>query len=390
MEEINLLLNTRWVLKKRDPELYFRLKDKHGIYREFFRDKLGYNLILNPLLIKAEKIPGKAQPWMGIPEFDSTMDYVFLCLALMFLEEMEPEEQFVLAQITDYVKNQYPGEEPVDWTVFSHRRSLIKVLRFCMEEGMVVLTDGDDRDFTGSEELLEVLYENTGVSKYFMRRFPVDISGLRSLEELENLEWQSEERDRGIIRRHRVYRRLVMEPVVYQEGSEDPDYLYLRMQRSVISHDMEKFLGAAFHLHQNGAMVVLPAGSGGSGCIPNRRNITDIALQTCQMIRRHVDEGRLRRDAGDRIVLSEVAWEELLREVSSTFGPGWSKQYRQLGAGALGEELSQTMEAFGMIRVRLDSREVVILPVAGKMVGDYPADYWRKQQEEEPDGAMAD
>ena len=34
-----------------------------------------------------EKVPGKPQSFMGIQEFSSNLEYIFLCLILIYLEE---------------------------------------------------------------------------------------------------------------------------------------------------------------------------------------------------------------------------------------------------------------------------------------------------------------
>lgn len=389
MREIHELLNKRWVLKQKDPDIYFKLKDKYSDYKEFFREKLGYSIIINPLLIKAEKIPGKAQPWMGIEAFSTPLSYVFLCLILMFLEEKEPEEQFVLAEVTDYIKNQYPGEESIDWTVFTKRKTLIKVLRFFTEEGMIIINDGTDTMFSKTETSMEVLYQNTGASKYFMRRFAFDISDVKNVKDIEDLEWQKEERDRGVIRRQRVYRRLVMEPVTYQEVEDDQDYLYIRKQRSSIEFDIERYLEGHFHLHKNGAMVMLQEGYYIKDCLPSRKNISDIVLQTCRVIQQKLKEEQLQRDQRDIITLSRVAWDLLIQEVIDTYGEGWSKMYRELNHTQLKHELNTVMSAFGMIRCSKDNSETVILPASGKLTGNYSKEYWKKKGCE-GNGTMAD
>lgn len=389
MREIHELLNRRWIIKKEDPEVYFKLKDKYPEYRNFFRDKLGYSIIMNPLLIKAEKIPGKMNRWMGMRDFDNQTAYVFLCLVLMFLEEMDPEEQFVLSQITDYVKNQYPGDEPIDWTVYGQRKTFIKVLRFCTEEGIIRLTDGDDSLFSKSEESMEVLYENTGVSKYFMRRFAFDISEARNLDDIEKMEWQKEDSDRGVIRRHRVYRRLVMEPVVYNEMDDDQDYLYIKNQRSVIEHDMEKYLDGVLHIHRNGALVLFGDDVNIKDRIPNRKNISDIVLQACMEIRKQVDSGLLKRDGRDMIVLSYLAWDGIVQSIIDNYSPGWSKKYREASHSQIKNELNIEMTDFGILQISENMSEIRIMPVAGKFTGDYPKDFYQRRKDDK-NGKMED
>lgn len=398
MKEVELLLNQRWVQRRQNPDLYHRLRDQFAQYQEFFKEKLGYRLIVNSLLVKAEKIPGECHPWMGIQSFDSSMDYVILCLLLMFLEEKQPEEQFILEQVTDYVQSNYPreagGASPIsgsdapdrtpsvpaaqgaiDWTLFAHRRSLIRVLRFCAEEGMILVNDGDERVFEGNREAA-VLYENTGASKYFMRHFTFDIAGLKDTEDFLQMEWQGSDTDRGVMRRHRVYRRLAMSPVVYQTGSEDQDYLYIKNQRSVLANDFEKFLPARLHIHKNGAMLLLEEGATLTDSYPGGGNISDISLHLSTVIRQYIQEQNISFDANDAWTLSQTLWDRLLSDCICLYSNGWNKQYRQqIPFIKLKTELLEYMEGFGLLRQKSRTKEIVILPALFKMMGAYPADY---------------
>lgn len=386
MKAIKELLNRRWILKKLDPDLYFEIKDQAKVFSEFAKDKLGYALIVNPILVKLEKLPGKAQVWMGIDAFDSTLAYVFFCHVLMFLEDREPDEQFILPQITDYIRSQPVEGEPVDWTVYQQRKALIKVLDFCKDEGLIVVSDGDDSGFVGSDTAVEVLYENTGASKYFVRRFPFDVTQVNSIKAFEQADWQSDDADRGILRRHRIYRRLLLEPVVYSQGSDDQDFLYIKNQRSVLSHDFEQFIGADLQIHKNTAMLIFPEGATLTEALPNRKNSSDIVLQCCYEIRRRVDDGVFFRQVDDRIRLSKVAWDQLIDEVKLKYGGGWTKGYRDMPGSILKDELNAIMTQYGMIEIDATHKEVSILPAAGKLVGNYPEAFWKNsalQVEEE-------
>lgn len=378
MNAIKELLNRRWILKREEPELYFSLKDQSKMFGDFFKDKLGYALIINPLLIKLEKLPGKTKPWMGIRTFETPQAYLFLCYILMFLEDREPEEQFILSQITDYIKAQPMQDEPVDWTVYQQRKALIKVLEFTKSEGLILVSDGNDSDFISSQGAVEVLYENTGASKYFVRRFPFDITQVNTPKEFERVDWQSEDADRGILRRHRVYRRLILEPVIYQQGSDDQDYLYIKNQRSVIAHDFDAYLGADLQVHKNGAMLIFPEGQLVTDSIPNRKNSSDIVLQICFEVRKAVEEGSFIRQESDKIPLSRVKWDAFIEQVRETYSEGWSKGYREMSLSHLKAELNDIMSQFGMIEMNAMHKEIILLPAVAKMIGEYPKAYWEQ------------
>lgn len=374
MKSIHVLLNKRWIIKKQEPELYFKLKDEYENYKSFFREKLGYPIVINPYLIKVEKTPGTPQAWMGIQSFDSIMEYVFLCLMLMYLEEKEAEEQFILVQVTDYIQNNYPGTDKIDWTIFSQRKSLIKVLRFCSDEGLLIVNDGDENTFSGTGSA-EVLYENTGASKYFMKRFSFDISEFKGIEDFIDSEWNYGDTERGVARRHRVYRKLAMIPVVYSDQKDDQDYLYIKNKRSVLENDFERFLDADLHIHKNGALLLMKNDLDIADCFPNRRNITDIVLQLNKLTLEYIKKENLPRDFDDTITISEVRWDILIENCILEYGHGWSKQYREASFNKLKDELLQVMTDFGMLRYSHTNKEILLYPVMAKMIGEYPKDY---------------
>ena len=87
MKELEILLNKRWVLKSRDKETYYKLRDALGELRKFTTEKMGCQIIDNSLLIKMEKIPVIPESFMGIQKFSSKEEYAYLCILLMFLED---------------------------------------------------------------------------------------------------------------------------------------------------------------------------------------------------------------------------------------------------------------------------------------------------------------
>ena len=164
MKELEILLGNRWVLKSENKELYYKIRDAAGEIRKFTSEKMGCHLIENALLVKLEKIPVIPETFMGVQDFTSKEEYAFLCVLLMFLEDKDAGEQFILSQLTEYVAVNMPGET-VDWTMYTNRRRLIKVLRYAISQKMLKITDGSDDAFMDSDTG-EVLYESTGTEEH--------------------------------------------------------------------------------------------------------------------------------------------------------------------------------------------------------------------------------
>lgn len=374
MKELEILLERYWISKERDKELYYSIKDSVPNFKSFLSEKLGYHLIMNPYLIKLEKLPGVAESWMGINEFESIMEYVFLCLLLMFLEDKGKEEQFVLSSITEFIQGNYMGEEKVDWTLYRHRRHLIRVLRFAVDLGLIKVDDGNEQDFANSLDT-EVLYESTGTSRYFVRNFTTSILDYSSYKDIENEEWGEADTDRGIIRRHRVYRRLVMSPVVYNQGSEDVDYDYIKKQRGMIATDLENFLGYDVHVHRNGALVVLNQDKNLKDTFPGGRAISDVVLMFNSVITEYIREGNLKLGSDDTVIISKAYFHNIVEELKLNYSYGWSKEYREMSLNALSEEIINYMKGFNMLEVLKQDKEIKIMPLVGKVIGTYPKDF---------------
>ncbi|OPJ60962.1 TIGR02678 family protein [Clostridium oryzae] len=374
MKELEYLLENYWIPKERDKELYYSIKDSIPAFRNFLSEKLGYSIIINPDVIKLEKLPGKAEEWMGISEFENIMEYAFLCILLMFLEDKGKDEQFVLSQVTEFIQGNYDGEEKVDWTLYRHRRHLIKVLRFAADIGIISVDDGEEKDFVSSAET-EVLYESTGLSRYLVRNFTTSILNYTSYREIENEEWGEADTDRGIVRRHRVYRRLLMSPVVYNEGSEDADYDYIKKQRSMIANDLEAFLGYDLHVHRNGALVVLNDDKYLKDTFPCGKAISDVVLLFSSLITEYIKNKELILDAYDSAVVSRAYFDNLVEILKSEYSYGWSKEYRDMSLSVLEEEIISYMKGFNMLEILKDGREIKFFPLVGKVIGTYPQDF---------------
>jgi uncharacterized protein (TIGR02678 family) len=373
LKELEILLENFWIIKDRDPDLYHMVKDASPKFKDFVEEKMGCKVIVNAYMIKLEKLPGKAESWMGIQQFTSTMEYAFFCILLMFLEDRGAKDQFVLSQVTEFIQSTFPGDEKVDWTLFSHRRSLVRVLKFAAELGLISVDDGNDQKFMESVET-EVLYESTGLSRYFVRNFTGNILNYSSWEDIEKGEWLDADRDRGRVRRNRVYRRVILSPAVYSEGADDSDYAYIKNFRGLIQKDIEDMLESDLHVHRNGAFLVLNPGMYFKDVFPDNKTISDIALQINGLVIEKVRKNELVRNSDDVIAVSRPQFENIVEECRDMYSGGWSKEYREMRMEQLCNDIISYMSGFGIVDDRGDG-EIRIMPLAGKITGCYPEDF---------------
>lgn len=373
MKELEILLNQRWVLKSEDKALYYKIRDSLGEIRRFATEKMGCQLIENSLLVKLEKIPAIPENGMGIEEFSSKEEYAFLCILLMFLEDKDEEEQFILSQLTEYIAGNMP-EQSVDWTLYTNRRRLVKVLRYAVTQGILNITDGSDDVFM-DEQSGEVLYENTGTSRYFMRNFSRDIMDFGRPEDFQESEWYEMDENRGIVRRHRVYKRLLFSVGMYKESGSEEDFDYLKNYGRRLAEDIEQNFDCQVHIHKGSAYLLMGEDCHMGGEFPGNNAISDILLLCCGKIRQKVETGEWNIRNDETILVNSIDFAHMLKEVKAEYGSGFTKSYREMPEGEFVEEVLEKLERWTFIKRLHKEHQVVVYPSAGKMTGHYPDDY---------------
>ncbi len=371
MDGLKLLLENVWICRDTQKEAYFRVKHELPDFQKFLREMPGWKIVSTEGLLKLEKIPAHAESFMGIQAFTDVRDYCFLCVVLMFLEDKEDGQRFLLTELVSYVEAQLKGEMETDFTSFAQRKSLVRVLQYLVKCRMLIAHDGSTDAF-GQDAASEVLYENTGYSRFFATNFPGGLKEVHSLEDLEKRTEQEPVPDRSAERRHRVYRQLIACPMMSWEDKDDEDAQYVRSERTVVARHMEEYLGGRLDLHRGAAFWVLPEDGTVGSVHPRDAQIAETVLLLCSQLREGIREGVWRRDETDCVTMSREEWEEEILSCRRKYGSSWSKEYREMDPRKLIREVNRYMTSWLMIRLR--GEEVVLTPMVGKAGGFYPPD----------------
>lgn len=372
MNEVRTLLENYWICKDDDKETYYKVKRDIPVFQRFVREQLGWKLIQTEHLIKLEKIPAHAEGFMGIQEFTEIRDYCILCVLLIFLEDKEEQEQFLLSELIAFAEAKLHTLMEVDWTSFAQRKSLVRVLQYMEKKRMLRVYDGNTDGF-GQEVTQEVLYENTGYSKYFSVSFPRDISDYQCWQDFEKPQMEELEMDRGQLRINRVYRQLAVCPAMYWSTTDDPDSLYLKNQRNWISQYMEEHLGGRLDIHKNAAFWLVDEEDCYGKVHPRDAMLPEAVMMVCSDIRRQVENFILKPDSEECIKISEQSFDKIVWDCRTTWQAAWSKEFREMEQEKLVRTIKDYMAAWMLIRRTEDG--ILIYPVAGKITGFYPRDY---------------
>ena len=372
MYEFRALLDRFWVTRSGDRELYLTLKRLQPEYRRLVNEQLGWNLIVNESVIKLEKVPPRAMPWMGIQEFQEPLDYCLLCALLLFLADLDDGAPFLLSSLTQAVETYLSEVQPVDWTRFPHRKSLVRVLQYAQTVGLVLVCDGDSAGF-GNDREQEVLYENTGLSRHFPVHFGRDIMRCRSIEDFEAFSWEGEDADRGPQRSRRVYRQLALAPGLYWSDDDRSDYEYIKNQRRTLGANLDKGLNGELHIHKNGAFFLMEDGDRCGLLYPSARALSDVALLLCAQLREEILSGVYVRREDDTVLLTRREFRREIERCRTRCGDGWGAQLRAQSTDRIVEELTAFMAGWMLLEER--EEDILLCPAVGKFIGAYPASW---------------
>lgn len=369
MSPLEELLSKRWILKSKDVDLYYHIKDSLRDIRKFMREKFGYHIVVNPYLIKLEKIPGKAEPWMGITAFQSIREYQMFCYLLMFLEEKEREQQFVLSDLCEFIQMQF-GEGELTWTNLASRRQLIRVIRYSIDASLMNTTDGESERFIQHQDT-QVLYENTGISRYFMRNFMREVLDYQTPAQFETSEWIDVDEDRGIVRRQRIYRRLLLSCGVYRESVDDDDFLYIRNYRNQIRADFQSCFPCEIHIHQSSAYLNLSEDCSVGSFFPFHHTMSDLMLILQGELRRRVGKYQLQLQDQEQLHMETQTLFKIAKKCVARQLPCLPKKYRELGSEHVAKELLKQLCHYGFAIANQDESQMIVYPIIAKVNGGY-------------------
>lgn len=364
------LLQQFWVLRRREPDKYSRIRSRERVLNKWFMDKAGLRLVVHRHFAKLEKVPATAQPWMGIQAFQHTRDYVLFCCLLAFLEGRAVEEQFLLSMVCEELLVLYPRPDELDWNNYEHRKALVRVMYQAEELGLLAAVDGEVEQFSHGEA--EVLYEVMPVARYFLRGFTRDVAELGTPTEILASELAADTTDR---RRHRVYRQLLFCPALYSEGSEDGDFLYLRNFRNRLREDLETNFNLQFELYRNVALLTLPERWSSHQYFPDNKTISDIAVQFAGLAREKRREEGIELQYDGSMLLPPASFVAWVAECAQRYAHGWSKQYREAEVSIVAKDLLGVLVEWQLARVNASNGVVSLLPALARYSGNYPADF---------------
>ena len=197
-------------------------------------------------------------------------------------------------------------------------------------------------------------------------------------EDFLNEEWIDISADRGIVRRQRVYRNLIMSMGISKTDRNEEDFAYIRNYRGMLRGELEELFDCSLQIHRTSAFMVLGEECRMGRCFPEENTLSDIALLCGGLLLREIEQGKIEVPADERICISRAKFEQIIEVCKTMYGNGFIKTYREKTTAELTREITQYMEELQLIQV--SGSDVLVNPVVGKIAGEYPADFQQQNE----------
>ncbi len=369
---MNALLNRPWIAKEHDPQLYYWIKEQQHELKQWFMDYVGYPLFVNGKIAKLDKAPVEAHPWMGFQEFREPLDYALFTYSLWFLENKMEQEQFLLTDLVKEIR-EYMLEQgmEVDWKNYFHRLSMARALKKIKSMHIVQAVDGQESNWAMNEEN-DVLYECNAYSRYVLRNFPGALTEYPSMNELrETLDYGTEPEELNRRRKHHMYRRYLLEPVVHDRIWHD-DLLYFHGQRKNILTQIKSMFGWEGSRYREGIVFFEPEFVSESELFPTHSSISDLAILVCGVVRSNVisENASLKTEEDGAVHLTKGEIERILIKLKEDYGEYWINDYRKMQSPELAVEVCNHLVEWGFGEWE-ESGFFVLYAVAGRWTAKY-------------------
>lgn len=372
---VHALLNRPWITKEADKELYFAIKDNYEELRDWFMDQSGFPLIVTRTLAKLEKAPVQSYPWMGFSEFREQRDYIFFTFGLWFLEGKSELDQFLLSDIVEEIREFMAGQGlEADWTIYHHRLSMTRALKKLKSLGVLLAVDGDEGDWAQDREK-NVLYECSPHVRYVLRRFPHDLTFYNRMEELSDpVRYTDTQEGEALRRRHRVYRRFLLEPAILDDQWDEGDLPYVLTQRRSIIDQLQKMLGWEGRRYREGLLFFHPELTAESDLFPTLAGISDIVLLIAGELRKDLnkEDSTIYREDNGRIRIDRSELERLLLKLRERHIEYWGKDLREASSKEAAEWCFEHMVEWQLGEWENET-QFLVYPVLGRWNGKYDA-----------------
>ena len=372
-------LLARPLLTSDDEDALVLVRRHADALRAFFADHAGWALTVERDMARLRKVPAHvsdgsrpARARRKDPPF-SRRRYVLLCLSLAVLERAD--RQTTLQRVAEGVAALVAEDEAlaaagIEFEIRGReqRRDLVAVVRWLLGHHVLRRIEGDEDAFVADRG--DVLYQ---VDRPVLARVlgtvrPPSTVGAARLDErlaalVDEVRFDSDEARRRALRQA-VTRRLLDDPVMYDDALTPEERDYFKRSRVPLLAGLEEATGLVAELRAEGVALVDPRGDATDVALPEEGTDGHVTLLVAEHLAEHA-----RSYPGESI--GRDALEAHVRELARVHAKHWRKAATEEGA-----ERELTERALGHLAaldlVRLDGDRVRPRPAIGRYRLDAP------------------
>ncbi|WAH36350.1 TIGR02678 family protein [Alicyclobacillus dauci] len=377
------LLSRPWITKQDHPDEFLLIKDHYGYLRDWFHDHAGYSLLVTRAFAKLEKVPAVYRSWMGIDGFHQPRDYALFTYGLWYLEAKSDTDQFLLTEMVEAIRNHLLGSHfDVDWTLYDHRLSMVRALKKLRALGVLTSIEGEETGWARDGASANVLYEASPLARYLLRRFPKELMAYSEIEALYEVEQTTtvpvgdELLHNADVRsrRQKVFRRLLMEPIVYDWEWTDDERRYVQTKRPWIISQMGEMVGLQGRRFREGLYFHWPELMAEVDLFPTQSAASDVTMLLAAQLREAAAQypDRYPCDENGCFRLTRSEFEGLLLAVRDKSEAYWTKEHRDKSTTLLAEDILAHMVEWNLAAPD-DLGGILLLPGLSRFCGEYAA-----------------
>lgn len=375
---IRLLIERFWITRDANEELYYLIKDNEAEIKAFFRDTFRYRLIITHELVKLEKVPVKTYNWMGHkavknqPTFKTHRDFVFLFCILAFIEGKGRDDQFSLQNICEAIQAYYPQSEErehvtIIWkegSGYRNRLSLVRVLKYAIKMHLIVEVDQYLEDFAADADH-DVLFERTPYVTYFIRNFK-DLFAWTNYDDF--TAFLANENEEHVDGKHRFYRRLFLEPIVYHHEITEEEQDYVKRFYHKIESNIEKYTGYEYERYQHNSVLRKTMMSTGEVLHPAENMLSNLILRFAGYILENLVDYEF--SFTNEIDMSNHEVQQILAKLKENESNFWSKSFKQMSSEQLRDAVTNYLVNWNFAAIK-DDKTLTLKEGLFRIVGDY-------------------
>ncbi|WP_419889384.1 TIGR02678 family protein [Paenibacillus xylanexedens] len=338
---IHQLLDSFWIVRKENPDLFYEIKQNEGFLRDYFKDYFRFKLVVGTDFAKVEKFQVMPQSSTGISDFREIKDYVIFYCVLAFLDG-KASKQFALSDVCQAVVSYYPRSskeqfvkkvELLTWKGkegYKNRQSLVRVLKEAVRCCLIEVMDKNIEDFQ-DRETNDALLRSTGLVKYFIRNISFNIEENMTLNDILSIQ-ETQERELGVERRHLLYRKLFLEPAIYRDEVSAIDFDYIRQYSRHLNEHAEKYYEMNVDVYGSSAFLVKENVGTFRRFFPARNAESNLVIQFATLLRLKIidnNDSLVEQKAGT-VVLTNIDLDILCRQLIDENSHEWTTSLKSM------------------------------------------------------------